>query len=859
MILILGLFLQSTLVYSQGTVPINIPAGGFQMDGNLFANSPANTGDWFPGGTGTGAGVYKLAPNLGDPFNPVYTFRWVDPFNSSSDETFTSGTKSDDSPLDWKWTNGSATGKSDIGNVFMHIGNNLNSDPSDDWLVVASDRFSVTGTSYLEFEFFQNDVTRLPGGTFSSAGPDGGRTENDVLISISYTNGGSTVTIEIYVWKFFGGKWQYELQNNILGSDAFGAVNTVSVPTPIGAFGNANYLPYQFVEAAINISKIVATTTACEGVSVRKMMVKTRASASLSAAAVDFLDPVDVKVNFGTATIDYDADLFCGPNDVVPVQLIGVQNGTYSSTGGLAIDPTTGAITLSQSTPGVYTVRYDFTTANCNAFTTVEVTIPEPAPAPSPATFDYCVGSLTGEQAIPVSPANGYTLIWYAADGITSLGSAPTFNTDTPGIYTYKVSQIKDGECESEQATITINVGACSLTLVKEATNGPSGEECLDPTLSPTINYSFTVTNNGAYDLTNIQISDPLFEAPNPLVAIVLSDDGDGDAVLAVNETWVYTASYSITPDDIQAGQVENQATVSGEANGHTVEDLSGSATDNDNPTIVPICQDPVIEIIKTGVFNDENNDTYANEGETITYTFEVSNGGDVSLTNITVTDPLPGLSAPTYQSGDDGDDILEVGETWTYTSTYSVTQDDINAGQVDNTATADSDESDESTDDETVLLAQDASIMIEKSALPTTYNAAGDVITYTFDVTNTGNVTLTEVTVSDPLTGLSAITPAPVTLAPAESQAFTATYTITQADMDAGQVYNTATATGTDPDDVDVTDTDDETITVVKDASIMIEKSALPTTYNAAGDVITYTFDVTNTGNVTLTEVTVS
>ncbi|WP_373396568.1 hypothetical protein V8V91_17685 [Algoriphagus halophilus] len=45
------------------------------------------------------------------------------------------------------------------------------------------------------------------------------------------------------------------------------------------------------------------------------------------------------------------------------------------------------------------------------------------------------------------------------------------------------------------------------------------------------------------------------------------------------------------------------------------------------------------------------------------------------------------------------------------------------------------------------------------KSATPSTYNAAGDVITYTFDVSNTAT-TLTDVTVSDPLSGLSAITP---------------------------------------------------------------------------------------------------
>ena len=47
-------------------------------------------------------------------------------------------------------------------------------------------------------------------------------------------------------------------------------------------------------------------------------------------------------------------------------------------------------------------------------------------------------------------------------------------------------------------------------------------------------------------------------------------------------------------------------------------------------------------------------------------------------------------LSSPT---GDDGDGVLNPGETWTYTGTYSLTQVDLDAGQKVNTATADSDQ----------------------------------------------------------------------------------------------------------------------------------------------------------------------
>jgi uncharacterized repeat protein (TIGR01451 family) len=154
-------------------------------------------------------------------------------------------------------------------------------------------------------------------------------------------------------------------------------------------------------------------------------------------------------------------------------------------------------------------------------------------------------------------------------------------------------------------------------------------------------------------------------------------------------------------------------------------------------------------------------------------------------------------------------------------------------------------------------VAAQPPSINIVKSASQSTY-LLGDVITYTFTVENTGTTTLTNVSVSDPLPGLSTITPASVaTLAPGATQVFTATYTITQADFEAGSVANTATATGTDPDSNPVTDTDDEIITVAQ-ADLAIEK----TVDNAApnvGDNVVFTITVTNNGPAAATGVQVT
>uniref|UniRef100_UPI0030F41420 DUF7507 domain-containing protein n=1 Tax=Nocardioides sp. GXZ039 TaxID=3136018 RepID=UPI0030F41420 len=139
----------------------------------------------------------------------------------------------------------------------------------------------------------------------------------------------------------------------------------------------------------------------------------------------------------------------------------------------------------------------------------------------------------------------------------------------------------------------------------------------------------------------------------------------------------------------------------------------------------------------------------------------------------------------------------------------------------------------------------------------------AGDEITYTFTVTNTGNVTLDPVQVNDPLVG--AVTCAPNALAPTESVTCTAApYTIKQSDQ-GGNVVNTATVTGTPPRGPDVKSTDTTTTGVDTPApSIELDKSVSAiddvdgSGVTDAGDEITYSFTVTNTGNVPLSSVRV-
>ncbi|MEH6576294.1 MAG: hypothetical protein V7731_04380, partial [Amphritea sp.] len=115
---------------------------------------------------------------------------------------------------------------------------------------------------------------------------------------------------------------------------------------------------------------------------------------------------------------------------------------------------------------------------------------------------------------------------------------------------------------------------------------------------------------------------------------------------------------------------------------------------------------------------------------------------------------------------------------------------------------------------------------------------------------------------------GLSAISCSPIaqggTMAPADTTQCSATYTVTQADVDAGQIDNTGTATGTPPSGPDVTDDDPLSEPVAQDPAIEALKE---NTDNddadmdgniSTGDTLTYTITATNIGNVTLNNVTV-
>jgi len=317
-----------------------------------------------------------------------------------------------------------------------------------------------------------------------------------------------------------------------------------------------------------------------------------------------------------------------------------------------------------------------------------------------------------------------------------------------------------------------------------------------------------------------------------------------------------------------------------------------------DTATIDVIVQVPTIEVIKKGTFNDANGDGFAQKGETIIYTFSVVNTGTMQLTNVVVTDPMVTVIGGPIA-------VLNVGtkDDTTFSATYVITQADVDAGAINNQALVTatpivgtpisnlSDSNDPALpgkNDSTITkLSQNPGLKLLKHGIFEDANhdgsvSEGDRINYVFRVINTGNVTIKDIVVTDPMV---TVTSEPISLEPLafDTTTFTASYVLTQSDIDLGAVYNLALVTGNDPNGVSI-DNDSEDIspltpqdkfyepacptctvtTLEQKSGIALVKTAVFNDENnnknaEAGETITYSFLVTNTGNVRLTNVVIN
>ncbi len=481
---------------------------------------------------------------------------------------------------------------------------------------------------------------------------------------------------------------------------------------------------------------------------------------------------------------------------------------------------------------------------------TATVTGPEPAPAISlaktaaPSTYssvnDLITYSYTITNTGNVSlPATQYSVtddhIASPFDCGASVALAPGGTVTCSASYTITQADIDNGSVTnhatasgggltSNEATATVTgpEPAPAISLAKTA--APSTYS----SVNDLITYSYTITNTGNVSLPATQYSVTDDHIASPF-------DCGASVALAPGGTVTCSASYTITQADIDNGSVTNHATASG-----------GGLTSNEaTATVTGPEPAPAISLAKTAAPS-----TYSSVNDLITYSYTITNTGNVSLpaTQYSVTDDH--IASP-FDCG--ASVALAPGGTVTCSASYTITQADIDNGSVTNHATASGGGLTSNEATATVTGPEPApAISLAKTAAPSTYSSVNDLITYSYTITNTGNVSLpaTQYSVTDDHIASPFDCGASVALAPGGTVTCSASYTITQADIDNGSVTNHATASGGGLTSNEAT----ATVTGPEPApAISLAKTAAPSTYSSVNDLITYSYTITNTGNVSL------
>lgn len=407
-----------------------------------------------------------------------------------------------------------------------------------------------------------------------------------------------------------------------------------------------------------------------------------------------------------------------------------------------------------------------------------------------------------------------------------------------------------DAEVESAESTADVTANAAPAIVLEKSADVTEFDAVDDG-----IEFRFLVTNTGNVTLSDVEVAEIGFTGSGTLGAI------DCPATqLAPGDSFTCTAPYAATQRDLDAGSIVNTALASAQSPaGDSIASETSTAT-------VEAVQTPLIVLEKTATPDEADA-----AGDVITYAFHVSNDGNVTVTGLEIAESefsgTGALADPECEQTS-----LAPGEDVTCEVTYVLTQADVDAGELSNTAgaTASAPMAEIASESSTALVAidRDAALTLVKSAQVDDPEdiRAGDRITYSFVITNSGNVTVADVAVDEgDFTGAGTLADPTCEdgdpLAPGAQLICTTVYTVTQADVDAGEIVNSAVARGTGPEGVEPPTSPISTVTLPApaDPALGLVKSTEATEVSAAGQVITYTFAITNTGNTTAHDVAVS
>jgi uncharacterized repeat protein (TIGR01451 family) len=416
---------------------------------------------------------------------------------------------------------------------------------------------------------------------------------------------------------------------------------------------------------------------------------------------------------------------------------------------------------------------------------------------------------------------------------VLTLGSlAPEASTNFTASFTAPVNA-----CSVSSSVVARGLDGCTSAVVTHGASAtcPLGtapsisitENCAAATVGPggTLGFSGTVRNTGNITLTNVIVTSDR-TGTTPLLAV---------ATLAAGAVANYAGSYGVPAD---AGcAITTVVTV-------TAKDIcAGNVAANTASITCPVSGTPRIVVTQTCPL------VQASPGAVLTYSGTVSNAGNVTLTNVVVTSDRTGITnvfaipslAPRASANFTGSYATH-SDCCVDTSTLMATGRDCNNTLARDTSTR------------TCSLLTRPGILVTLVCPPEMWKPLmpGDVLTYSGTVSNSGNIALTNITLvnTTPTNGIRIF--GPFTLAAGESSPYTASFVVP---VDFCGTH-TVTARGFDAcTQLPVTNSASATCPVTTTPGITVTKNcpALPTPH---GGLFVFTGSVSNSGNVTLTNV---
>ncbi len=388
------------------------------------------------------------------------------------------------------------------------------------------------------------------------------------------------------------------------------------------------------------------------------------------------------------------------------------------------------------------------------------------------------------------------------------------------------------------------------------------------------VKYTVKITNDGKVDLHDVDLYDHLVINNNRDDVVFKREDGKEITLdktdLAINETITAEYTYVVTDEDFKNEHLDNAVFTKGlDPDDNPVEDDDKWEIDVVRP------QGPHISLTK-----EADTTKVDHVGQEINYTVKITNDGKVDLHDVNLKDHLvinDNRDEVVFRR-EDGREVdlektdLKVGETIIAKYIYVVTESDIEHKHIDNTAYVKGLDPDDNPVEDSDKWEIDVEkpgkphISLTKEADTKVVDHVGQEINYTIKITNDGDVDLHDLNLKDHLVindnrdevvfkredGRD-IELSKTDLAVGETITAIYKYIVSEDNIEHKYIDNTAYVKGFDPDDNPVEDKDKWEIDVVKPGKphISLTKTGDKTEVSKVGEVINYTVEITNDGDL--------